>query len=353
MPQLFLIRMAVFLVIIGFLTAILFPQLAHAFAANPLLNGIIIAVLLLGICYSFREILRLKPEIKWVNEFRVADPGLELATPPQLLGPMAIMLSDRQGQMSLNTISMRSLLDSIASRLDESRDILRYLIGLLVFLGLLGTFWGLLDTVSSVAETISGLSTDASQPTLIFEELRAGLAAPLRGMGTAFSSSLLGLASSLVLGFLELQTSQAQNRFYTELEDWLSTVTNLDSAETASGPSSSGGGTLVIQRSLDRLQTTLSEDVSSRASVNKSLLSLAQSLQDLTRKMRAEQQAVRNWAQAQADQQAILNPILERLASAIEGDSLLSVPKPKRPRRRKSAPSSPVAKPFDPDQGEG
>ena len=171
--------------------------------------------------------LRLYPEIRWVNAFRIADPGLAISHRPVLLSPMATMLRDRTGSLSLSATSMRSIMDSIGSRLDEARDTGRYLVGLLVFLGLLGTFWGLLDTIQSVGKAISTLDTKAADSVAVFDELKNGLAAPLRGMGTAFSSSLLGLGGSLVLGFLELQASHAHGRFYNQLEEWLSGITEL------------------------------------------------------------------------------------------------------------------------------
>ena len=184
-------------------------------------------MLLAGILYAFQQVLRLYPEIRWVNAFRIADPGLAISHRPVLLAPMATMLRDRTGSLSLSATSMRSIMDSIGSRLDEARDTGRYLVGLLVFLGLLGTFWGLLDTIQSVGKTIGALDTRAADSVTVFDELKNGLAAPLRGMGTAFSSSLLGLGGSLVLGFLELQASHAHGRFYNQLEEWLSGITEL------------------------------------------------------------------------------------------------------------------------------
>ncbi len=185
-------------------------------------------MLLIGIVLGFRQVLRLFPEIRWVNTFRVAEPGVEVERPPVLLAPMATLLGDRIGRMAISTQTMRSILDSIQMRLDEDRDMSRYLVSLLIFLGLLGTFWGLLQTVSAVASTIQNLDVSSGNTGVIFEDLKAGLTEPLSGMGTAFSSSLFGLAGSLVLGFLDLQAGQAQNMFYNDLEDWLSTVTDLD-----------------------------------------------------------------------------------------------------------------------------
>ncbi len=194
---------------------------------NPALNFLIGFVLVAGIFYAFSQVLRLYPEIRWVNAFRIADPGLAISHRPVLLAPMATMLRDRSGALSLSAASMRAIMDSIASRLDEARDTGRYLVGLLVFLGLLGTFWGLLDTIASVGKTIQAIDMRATDSATVFDELKSGLAAPLGGMGTAFASSLLGLGGSLVLGFLELQASHAHSRFYNQLEEWLSGITDV------------------------------------------------------------------------------------------------------------------------------
>src|SRR5215472_7325966 len=227
-PGLYVWRMFVFLVLVGLLVAVLHRQLWEAMLNNPGLNLLICFVLLSGVLYAFQQVLRLYPEIRWVNAFRIADPGLAISHRPVLLAPMATMLRDRTGSLSLSATSMRSIMDSIGSRLDEARDTGRYLVGLLVFLGLLGTFWGLLDTIQSVGKAISTLDTrGGSDSVAVFDELKNGLAAPLRGMGTAFSSSLLGLGGSLVLGFLELQASHAHGRFYNQLEEWLSGITDL------------------------------------------------------------------------------------------------------------------------------
>src|SRR5215467_13131943 len=210
-PGLYVWRMFVFLVLVGLLVAVLHRQLWEAMLNNPGLNLLICFVLLSGVLYAFQQVLRLYPEIRWVNAFRIADPGLAISHRPVLLAPMATMLRDRTGSLSLSATSMRSIMDSIGARLDEARDTGRYLVGLLVFLGLLGTFWGLLDTIQSVGRTIASLDTKVSESGLLFEELKSGLSAPLKGMGTAFSASLIGLSGSLIVGFLELRASHAQN----------------------------------------------------------------------------------------------------------------------------------------------
>ncbi len=232
-PRIYLVRMLVFLILCGLIAFVLQRQILNAFMANPWLNGLIVGVLLIGIILSFVRVIRLFPEVSWVNSFRRADPAVPAARAPTLLAPMAMILGgERTGRMTISAQIMRAFLDSLASRLDEARDSARYLTGLLVFLGLLGTFWGLIETVGSVGGIINNLNIGGDADT-VFNALKEGLAAPLGGMGISFSSSLFGLAGSLILGFLDLQTSQAQNRFYNNLEDWLATtVHDLDAAGT-------------------------------------------------------------------------------------------------------------------------
>jgi hypothetical protein len=275
--------------------------------ANPGLNSVIIFVLLIGIALCLRQVIRLYPEIAWVNNFRLADPGLAVERPPVLLAPMAAILGSRIGRMAVSTQLMRSILDSIATRLDEARDISRYMTGLLVFLGLLGTFWGLIETVSSVGGVIQGLKAGGDAASM-FDSLREGLAAPLSGMGISFSSSLFGLAGSLVLGFLDLQSSQAQNRFYTELEDWLSTTVYDYSAEPAAA-----GGTGEMRTAIDRLRTALHEGGAGTAGSG-AMSNLAEAIQGLVHHMRTEQQLIRDWADSQADQQREVKRLLEIIA---------------------------------------
>jgi len=311
-PRIFLVRMLVFLILGGLLVFILQKQILTAFLANPGLNALIVGVLLIGIILSFRQVLRLFPEIAWVNGFRLADPGLAQGRPPVLLAPMAAILGERSDRTAISPQIMRSLTDSIATRLDESRDISRYLTGLLVFLGLLGTFWGLIETVGSIGGVIQGLKpgSDASG---LFDSLRDGLAAPLSGMGISFSSSLFGLAGSLVLGFLDLQSSQAQNRFYTELEDWLATtVRDLDAGPAVPGLASSGSSA-EIKAAIERLREVMAESGSSKAATN-AMANLAEAIQGLVQHMRTEQQMIRNWADAQAEQHAEIRRVLERLS---------------------------------------
>lgn len=321
-PQVFVWRMFLFVVLAAFIGAILYSHIVPAFMANPGLNGLILGVLFVGIIYVFQQVLRLYPEIRWVNSFRISDPGLATERPPVMLAPMAAMLRRRQGQAAVSPVVMRSILDSIASRLEESRDTTRYLIGLLIFLGLLGTFWGLLQTIQSVGLTISTLRADGSESAMIFEELKSGLEAPLKGMGTAFSSSLFGLAGSLILGFLDLQASQAQNRFYNELEEWLSGITELaPEAVTAmhGTPAQLRFALLDMQRSITDLGDKI-ERTSGANGSEEAILELSKGIDRLVKQMRAEQKIVREWVDEQAQQQSELAAVLReqnQLAGAL------------------------------------
>jgi hypothetical protein len=306
-PRIFLFRMLVFVVLGGLVAFVLHKPVQVAYMANPSLNTLIIAVLVIGIVLSVRQVIRLYPEIAWVNNFRLADPGLAVERPPVLLAPMAAMLGSRMGRMALSTQLMRGILDSIATRLDEARDISRYMTGLLVFLGLLGTFWGLIETVSSVGGVIQGLKATGDAGSM-FDSLRQGLAAPLGGMGISFSSSLFGLAGSLVLGFLDLQSSQAQNRFYTELEDWLSTTVYDQAAEP--GAAATIGITGEVRSALDRLRDAVNEAGGSKAA-STAMANLAEAIQGLVHHMRTEQQMIRDWVDAQAEQQREIKRLLE------------------------------------------
>ncbi|UGA44213.1 flagellar motor protein MotA [Bradyrhizobium quebecense] len=309
-PRIFLVRMLVFLVLCGLVGVVLYKQIVTAFFANPGLNALIGAVLLIGIILAFRQVIRLYPEVAWVNNFRIADPGLAIERRPTLLAPMAAILGgERTGRMSISQQTMRHLLDSIATRLDEARDISRYMTGLLVFLGLLGTFWGLIETVGSVGKVIDGLKVGGDAGAL-FDTLKEGLAAPLGGMGISFSSSLFGLAGSLILGFLDLQSSQAQNRFYTDLEDWLATTVRGISGEGV------GVGGADLQGAIDRLRATFEEGGAGGGgrSTTAAMANLAEAIQGLVAHMRTEQQMIREWADGQGEQNREIKRLLERLA---------------------------------------
>jgi membrane associated rhomboid family serine protease len=326
-PGIFLVRMLVFLMLAGLFGAILHKQIVAAFWSNPGLNLLILAVLVIGILFFLRQIMRLYPEIRWVNAFRISDPGLTIDVQPTLLAPMATMLRDRRGSLSLSTTAMRTLMDSLGARLDEARDTSRYLIGLLIFLGLLGTFWGLLETITSVGKTIAALDPKGGDSADLFEKLKEGLAEPLRGMGTAFSASLFGLAGSLVLGFLDLQAGHANNRFYNELEEWLSQITELTPGGAAEGMASADmRHTLFeLQRTLQTLAANMSQPNPALAAkgttgpgVNpEALAALAQNLDQIVKQMRAEQKVVREWVDEQAAQQSEVAGLLRELSGIL------------------------------------
>jgi hypothetical protein len=273
---------------------------------------VIIGVLVIGILLSFRQVIRLFPEVAWVNGFRLADPGLAVERPPVLLAPMASILGDRVGRMAITSQLMRGILDSIAARLDESRDLLRYMTALLVFLGLLGTFWGLIETVSSVGRVVETLKPGGDAAS-VFDTLREGLAAPLGGMGISFSSSLFGLAGSLVLGFLDLQTSQAQNRFYTDLEDWLSTtVRDISIDQPASSPAAAASLPGDLRVAIDRLKEVITDSGSNRAATT-AMANLAEAIQGLVEHMRTEQQMIREWADSQSEMHQDMRRLLDQM----------------------------------------
>jgi hypothetical protein len=312
-PRIFLVRMTVFLILCALVVVVLYKQILVAFMANPGLNALIVGVMLIGIALAFRQVGRLFREINWVNGFRLADPGLAVDRPPVLLAPMASLLGDRIGRMAISSPVMRGILDSIAARLDEARDLSRYMTGLLIFLGLLGTFWGLIDTVSSVGKVLEGLKVGGDAAGT-FDALKEGLAAPLAGMGISFSSSLFGLAGSLMLGFLDLQTSQAQNRFYTELEDWLSTTVR-DLGTTGDGgaiTAATAGLPTELRGAIERLKEAVSEGGSSRAATA-AMANLAEAIQGLVHHMRTEQQMIRDWVDSQAEQHRDIRRLLEIL----------------------------------------
>ena len=285
--------------------------------ANAPLNGLIIGVLVLGVIYNFRQVIMLYPEVSWIETFRQNGQATSQSSQPRLLASMATMLGERnRDHLSLSALSMRSLLDGIYSRLDESRDLSRYTIGLLIFLGLLGTFWGLLGTVASIGNVIANLSINADT-SAVFADLKDGLQAPMTGMGTAFSSSLFGLAGSLVLGFLDLQAGQALNRFYNDLEEWLSSLTRLSSgALSASGEGDQSVPAYVqalleqTAESLESLQRTISRGEESRISANNTLMAVGEKMGTLSDHMRTEQALMMKLAESQLE----MKPILARLA---------------------------------------
>jgi hypothetical protein len=318
----YLLRMLGFLVLVAIVGVLLSPRLHSAFWYNPVLNCLIFFVELCGIAWNLRQVLVLQPEVTWVETFQRGRARLATLPTPKLLASMASMLAARAGKNSegndrvtLSASSMRSLLDGIASRLDESRELSRYMTGLMIFLGLLGTFWGLLRTVGAVSDVISGLSVASGDISAMFGQLKAGLVQPLHGMGTAFSSSMFGLAGALVLGFLDLTAGQAQNRFYNELEDWLASLTRL-----SSGVLGGEGETPVpvyvqallehTAENMEELQRILVRGEDGRSQVNHALALLTDKLATLSDTMRTNQQLMLRIAEAHA----ALAPALTRFA---------------------------------------
>jgi hypothetical protein len=295
-PRIFLVGMTSFLVLVGFVVLILYKSIALAFSANPGLNGLIIGVLLIGAIFAFRQVFRLFREIHWVNSLVDTDAGAS-ARSPILLGPMATMLNAGAGARGLSTTTTRAILDSVGTRLDEGRELNRYLIGLLVFLGLLGTFWGLLETVHSISGVIDSMKTGADTTTM-FDDLKSGLSAPIAGMSVSFTSSLFGLAGSLILGFLDLQAGQAQNRFYTELEDFLASH-----VETQPAP-------IVMA---EPVRATAAPEATDARKSAAAMASLAEGIQALVGHMRQEQQQIRDWVETQSQQQDDIRRLLRQL----------------------------------------
>jgi hypothetical protein len=306
-PLRYVIRALVFLALIGFLGFILQGGLITAFMTNPGLNGLILGSLFVGVLIALRELWRIHAEARAATRL-AADPGAAQIRRGQVIAPLGPVLPALDAR-SLAPAQAATVLESVAVRLDDGREVLRYLAGLLVFLGLLGTFWGLLDTVSSVGNVIRSLRTGA-EAGVLFDELKAGLAAPLAGMGLSFSSSLFGIAGSLILGFLELQVAQAQRRFRNEMESWLGTRTG---GASLPGLQPLAGDPLGDR--LDRLGAAMAESGANNRAATQALASLAEGIQGLVQHMRSEQQLIRDWVEAQAAREKDMKRLLERLTA--------------------------------------
>jgi len=321
-PTRYILRMLIFLAVIGLVTAALWVRLFAAFENNPPLDAFILLVLLIGIVWNLVMVIRLFPEVRWLQTLRQPRAGLAPPAPPRLLAPMASMIASRNrgDRLTLSTPAMRSLLDSLSSRLDESRELSRYMTGLLIFLGLLGTFYGLLLTVSSIAGVIGNLQVGTGDINLMFDQLKSGLAAPLHGMGTAFSGSMFGLAGALVLGFLDLTAGQAQNRFFNELEEWLAGITRFSGGFGSEGdtPMPAYVQALLEQtaENLEGLQAVVTRNEETRSYHMQTLGQLSDRIGELGEMMRVQQQLM----QRMAEGQAALTPVLRRLSEAGGGD---------------------------------
>jgi hypothetical protein len=312
-PTVYLVKIVIFLILVGLVGAILMTQLLSFFWANPFINSMIFLALGVGIFLSIRQVIRLFPEVKWVNSLQ--DGTSTNVRAPILLAPVAGLLRERIGEAVITPSSMRSILDSVGNRLDEAKDTSRYLTGLLVFLGLMGTFYGLLETVTSVAGVINALDVTSADSTALFGNLKEGLAAPLAGMGTAFSSSLFGLAGSLILGFLDLQTSQAQNAFYTDLEDWMTSMTELDHPVTAMQANAGGPE---MQAMFDRLGDSMQNQNSSQNAI-RAMAELARGIDGLVKHIRTEQDDLRKHINEQGETNQKLRELIDAVLS--QGDN--------------------------------
>lgn len=284
------------LVITGLIGAgawLILPQIASVFLSNLWLNGFIAVVFLLGVLTCFWQVLILIQSVNWIEDFVRNVPGHEANRPPRLLAPLASLLRSRGQQMQISASSSRSILESVATRIDEARDITRYLTNLLIFLGLLGTFYGLATTVPAIVETIRSLTPQPGESGIsVFGKLMGGLEAQLGGMGTAFSSSLLGLAGSLVVGLLELFAGHGQNRFYRELEEWLSSITRLGFS-SGEGDSDGDGSPVVaildhMAGQMEAMQTLYAQSEVSRGAVDQKIGELATAVASLAQRMEAE-----------------------------------------------------------------
>ena len=321
-PTTYLVRMLVFLLAVLVVGVLLSPVLLTAFTSNPLLNLLIGVVLLIGVGWNLVQVMRLTPEVHWLETFQKQRAQLAALPAPRLLAPMASMLASRQAKgrdghdrFTLSAPAMRSLLDGLQSRLDEGRELSRYMTGLLIFLGLLGTFWGLLLTVGAVSDVIGGMSVGSGDLNALFDQLKSGLGKPLKGMGTAFSSSMFGLAGALVLGFLDLTAGQAQNRFFNELEEWLAGLTRLSSG--ALGGDGDSSVPVYVQalleqtaENMENLQSILVRGEDGRQQANNAILALTEKIGTLSDTMRSSQQLMLRIAETQAQ----MGPALQRLS---------------------------------------
>jgi hypothetical protein len=312
--------MLIFLALVYGGAALLLPVLAPFFMANPVINAVIVVVELFGVGWNLRQVQRLYPEAAWVEHFRRHRQALQQARPPVLLSPMARMLQARgegERRITLSGTALRTLLDGISSRIDESRELSRYVTGVMIFLGLLGTFWGLLHTVSAVAAVIDGMSLSGADVNAMFAQLKAGLARPLAGMGTAFSASMFGLSGALILGFLDLTAGQAMNRFFNELEEWLAGLTRL-----STGPLGGEGEATVpaylqalmeqMAEHMDALQRVLTRGEDARAQTNAVLQAASERIAAFSDTLRTQQHLMAKIAEAQV----AIGPVLSRFAEA-------------------------------------
>jgi len=296
------------IVVVGLVAAgvwLILPVARGVVATNLWLNGAILSVFGVGLLSCFWQMYQLVRSVSWI-ETVTAGPGAgDGGEAPLLMAPLAALLRDRGARMQIPASSARSILDSVATRMDESRDVTRYLGNLLIFLGLLGTFYGLATTVPAIVETIRALAPQEGETGLqVFEKLMGGLQSQLGGMGTAFSSSLLGLSGSLVIGLLDLFAGHGQNRFYRELEEWMSTITRLgfSSAEGDGGSPEVGllvAGLEQIAEQLEGLRAQTAETAQEQALAQTRLTAVMDRLHARLGALDAQTEALTRLAQGQ------------------------------------------------------
>ena len=321
-PFPYLVRMLLFLAAVGGLAYVLHEDLLRVFFNTPILNGVIVAVLVIGIFFVMRQVISLWPEVVWLRRYHHREEG----APPldtysiNLLAPLATMLGERQDRFRMSPTVTRAVLDGIATRLDERRELTRYLIGLLIFLGLLGTFWGLLETIGAVADAIGSLQVSSGDAVQMFGKLKQSIEGPLKGMATAFGASLFGLSGSLVLGFLELQASQAQGRFHIELEEWLAGATRLSSNAQVDGEQGvSAYVEALLERTadgLDDLTRTLRRAEEGREATVASNATLVERLAALAEAMRGQQTLLARMGEQSIELRGAINRMAERAPDA-------------------------------------
>lgn len=288
--------MLICLVLVGFGAYFAYASVAPVFLANPYLNGFIFFVFVIGVFACFWQVFQLINSVSWIEGFVGGRPGHDEIKAPRLLAPLAALLRSRGARMQIGASSAGSILDSVATRIDEARDITRYLVSLLIFLGLLGTFWGLATTVPAVVDTIRSLAPQEGEgANEVFKRLMSGLEAQLGGMGVAFASSLLGLAGSLIVGLLELFASHGQNRFYRELEEWMSTITRLGfssgDADGEGGDASASAALLEhFAEQMAALQALFAQSEAGRYKTDEKLGVLADSVNGLVTKIDSGEQ---------------------------------------------------------------
>ncbi|WP_428658554.1 hypothetical protein [Reyranella sp.] len=322
-PLPYLIRMLLFLAAVMALAFTLHEDLLRVFRNTPVLDSVILGVLLIGIFFIFRQVILLRPEVQWMRRYqhREANAPAPPTESVNLLAPMAAMLGERQDEIRLSPTASRAVLDGIATRLDERRELARYMIGLLIFLGLLGTFWGLLETIGAVADAINSLQVTAGDPLQMFAKLKGSIEGPLKGMSTAFGASLFGLSGSLVLGFLELQASQAQGRFHTELEEWLARATSLSSAGAPQAVVQSLPAYVeaLLERNtegVDGLIRALQKVEESRQSTAAGNATLVERLAALAETMRSQQNTLARFTELSIELRAAVGQLAERSAAS-------------------------------------